>query len=86
MDSLISALSKLFMQAYEQGIADGRSQQTVDHKMIGRKDFDHEFGIKVDAFDKHYRDKQGFPKPEGDGKWYAPAVDKWLLNHQNLSD
>lgn len=61
MDSLISALSKLFTQAYEQGVADGRSQQTVDHKMIGRKDFDHEFGIKVDAFDKHYRDKQGFP-------------------------
>ncbi|WP_420329172.1 hypothetical protein [Lactiplantibacillus plantarum] len=82
MDSLISALSKLFTQAYEQGVADGRSQQTVDHKMIGRKDFDHEFGIKVDAFDKHYRDKEGFPKPEGDGKWYAPAVHEWLMNHQ----
>ncbi|WP_262338918.1 hypothetical protein [Lactiplantibacillus plantarum] len=57
MDSLISALSKLFTQAYEQGIADGRSQQAVDHKMIGRKDFYSEFGIKVDTFDKHYRDK-----------------------------
>lgn len=62
MDSLISALSKLFTQAYEQGVADGRSQQAVDHKMIGRKDFDHEFGIKVDAFDKHYRDKKRIPQ------------------------
>ena len=26
MDSLVSALSKLFTQAYEQGVADGRSQ------------------------------------------------------------
>ncbi|AUI79108.1 hypothetical protein ACA593_10320 [Lactiplantibacillus pentosus] len=86
MDSLVSALSKLFTQAYEQGIADGRSQQAVDHKMIGRKDFYSEFGIKVDTFDKHYRDKEGFPKPEEDGKWYAPAVEKWLLNHQNLSN
>lgn len=86
MDSLISALSKLFTQAYEQGIADGRSQQAVDHKMIGRKDFYSEFGIKVDTFDKHYRDKEGFPNPEEDGKWYAPAVEKWLLNHQNLSN
>lgn len=79
-------LTKLFRAAYEQGIEDGRNEQVIDHKMIGRKDFNAEFGIKVDSFDKYYRNANGFPKPEEDGKWYAPAVDYWLRNHQQLSN
>ncbi|VDG20656.1 hypothetical protein [Lactobacillus plantarum JDM1] [Lactiplantibacillus mudanjiangensis] len=86
MNGLTQGLAQLFQQAYEQGIEDGRKKVVVDHKMIGRKQFDVEFGIKVDAFDKHYRNEEGFPKPEGDGKWYAPAVHQWLLNHQQLSN
>jgi len=81
MDDLV----KLFRAAYEAGVQDGR-QVAVNHRMIGRKEFDAEFGIKVDAFDKHYRNKNGFPKPEGDGKWYAPAVSKWLMDHQQLNN
>ncbi|AVK60557.1 hypothetical protein C5Z25_01680 [Lactobacillus sp. CBA3605] len=84
MDSLAASLAGLFQRAYEQGVADGRREQAVDHKMIGRKAFDAEFGIKVDSFDKYYRDANGFPKPEKDGKWYAPAVEKWLMDHQQL--
>ncbi|WP_455428849.1 hypothetical protein [Lactiplantibacillus pentosus] len=86
MDSLAVSLAGLFQRAYEQGVADGRKKQTVEHKMIGRKAFDDKFGIKVDSFDKYYRDAAGFPKQEPDGKWYAPAVHEWLLNHQNLSN
>ncbi|OUT04197.1 hypothetical protein [Lactiplantibacillus plantarum] len=79
MDSLISALSKLFTQAYEQGIADGRSQQAVDHKMIGRKDFYSEFGIKVDTFDKHYRDKKRVPKARRRRKVVRPSSRKMVI-------
>lgn len=86
MNELEHGLASLFQQAYEQGLEDGRREQTVEHKMIGRKQFDSEFGIKVDAFDKHYRNQESFPRPEGDGKWYAPAVDQWLRNHQQLSN
>lgn len=86
MDSLVASMAGLFQQAYEQGIADGRKEKTVEHKMIARKDFNAEFGIKVDSFDKYYRNANGFPKPEEDGKWYAPAVDYWLRNHQQLSN
>lgn len=86
MDNFVNGLAKLFKQAYEQGVFEGSQKQAIEHKMIGRKEFEAEFGIKVDSFDKYYRDANGFPKSEPDGKWYAPAVHEWLLNHQNLSN
>lgn len=82
MDDLTQSLASFIAKAYKLDVEEGRRNSEVEHKMIGRKQFDEEFGIKVDAFDKHYRSKKSFPSPEDDGKWYAPVVHLWLLNHQ----
>ncbi|AOB20778.1 hypothetical protein AVR82_14580 [Lactiplantibacillus plantarum] len=82
MDSLISALSKLFTQAYEQGLADGRKQPVIEHVIVSREDMPKMFNFSKDTFDDYFRYKNDFPKPLiGNTKWYAPAVHEWLMDH-----
>lgn len=86
MNDLETALTKLFRQAYEQGIEDGR--QANDHRFIERKYMHDEFGIPVDSFDGSVRGKDGFPSYKFGTKvvYYIPAVHKWLMDHQQFNN
>ncbi|HJE44439.1 hypothetical protein [Levilactobacillus namurensis] len=85
MDDLLTGLTRLFHQAYEQGVADGRKER--DHRFIKRSEVYDEFGIPVDSFDSNFRGKEDFPiymfgKTEKAERYYIPAVNQWILDHQ----
>ncbi|MDT7019331.1 hypothetical protein RIN67_02960 [Levilactobacillus namurensis] len=82
MDDLLNSLTRLFRQAYEQGVEDGRKER--DHRFIKRAEMQGEFGIPVDTFDSDFRGKPGFPTYRfGTAeRYYIPAVSQWILEHQ----
>jgi len=86
VDDLNQVLTSLFRKAYEQGVKDG--QKINDHRFIQRKFIHDEFGIPVDSFDDFVRKKEGFPSYMFGTKpmYYIPAVNEWLMNHQQINN